>query len=137
MSSDLTPVQPPVPVQPHIKMTALLEQMVQSGFTFISSASMQANLLANTIGALSDWPAFVQSWNDMPLDQHMADGGRYRRRRYATLSSGVNGNIKLEPHQPHYQNLDYNILNGGVAREFEAIPAAIVSGSTIDRKSVV
>ena len=68
----------------------------------------------------------------MPLDQHMADGGRYRRRRYATLSA-VSGSseIRLEPHQPHYQTVEYNPLNGGVLREFAPIQKEIVLGNTV------
>ena len=67
----------------------------------------------------------------MPLDEYMADGGRYRRRRYATFSAVANGPVKLEPHQPHYQSLDYNHLNGGIAREFEPIAEDIASGSIL------
>ena len=71
------------------------------------------------------------SWNDMPQDQYMADGGCYRRRRNATLSTSADGAIKLEPHQPHYQSLDYNTLNGGIAREYAPIVDEIVRGNTM------
>ena len=100
----------------------LIAAVKKTGFSFCPSAAMQAWLLAQSADALSDWNTFADSWNDMPLDQYMADGGRYRRRRYAVLSAqSANGEIKLESHQPHYQSLDYNPLNGGVAREFEPI----------------
>jgi hypothetical protein len=79
---------------------------------------------------LADWQAFETSWNDMPLDHYMADGGRYRRRRYAVLSA-IDDAIRQEPHQPHYQSLEYNALNGGVAREYEPIPDAIIQGNTM------
>ena len=83
---------------------------------------MRAWLLENVPDALSDWQTFAERWNEMPLDAYMADGGRYRRRRYAVLSAEAGSNeISLAPHQPHYQSLDYNNLNGGVARNFEAI----------------
>lgn len=66
----------------------------------------------------------------MPLDRYMADGGRYRRRRYAVLSA--NGDeIHVEPHQPHYQSLEYNTLNGGVAREYEPIQDVVIRGNTM------
>ncbi len=58
----------------------------------------------------------------------MADGGRYRRRRYATLSS-AEGAIRLEPHQPHYQSLEYNALNGGIARAYAPIADEVVGGN--------
>ncbi|MEZ0315641.1 MAG: 2OG-Fe dioxygenase family protein [Methylophilaceae bacterium] len=106
--------------------------MTQSGFCFAPSSAMQAWLLAQSADALGDWERFAASWNDMPLDEYMADGGRYRRRRYATLSAASgNSDVVLEPHQPHYQSLDYNNLNGGIARDFEPILDDIVQGPTM------
>lgn len=103
-----------------------------AGFCFAPGEDMRQWLLAQDAGALGDWPAFAASWDDLPLDRYMADGGRYRRRRYATLSAtAAPGSIRLEPHQPHYQSLEYNALNGGVAREFEPIRDEIVCGRTM------
>ena len=34
---------------------------------------------------------FAESWNDLGTDTYMADGGRYRRRRYAAFSAGAGG----------------------------------------------
>jgi hypothetical protein len=47
----------------------------------------------------------------------MADGVRYRRRRFACFRAAADG-ITRKPHQPHYQSRDYNPLNGGVERWF-------------------
>lgn len=72
-------------------------------------------------GRLNDWDAFSASWNDMPLDAYMADGGRYRRRRHAVFAVAADVHIARQTHQPHYQSVDYNTLNGGVERWFEPI----------------
>ncbi len=62
----------------------------------------------------------------------MADGGHYRRRRHATLSASVGGGeLRLEAHQPHYQSLTYNELNGGIARHFDPIESHVLRGSTV------
>ncbi len=104
-----------------------LKNTIQTaGFSFIKSSEFKA-LITSPI--LNDWAEFVASWQQMPLDEYMADGGRYRRRRHAVLSAS-NGKIVLEPHQPHYQSRDYNSLNGGIPRLFEAMPSAIVQGKT-------
>lgn len=103
--------------------------MVEAGFCF-APANRMREWLSDIPDALGDWEAFAASWRDMPLDRYMADGGRYRRRRHATLSA-INGAIRLEPHQPHYQSREYNALNGGVAREYEPIPRSIVEGHTM------
>ena len=82
-------------------------------------------------GALADWDAFSASWNRLPHDGYMADGGRYRRRRHATFAIARDGAIERRPHQPHYQSRDYNPLNGGVVRWFEPIEDAIGAGATM------
>lgn len=79
--------------------------------------------------ALADWPAFAQSWDRLELDTYMGDGGRYRRRRYATLAAAAHSSdLRAQPHQPHYQSLDYNRLNGGIARHFAPVEEAVVAG---------
>jgi hypothetical protein len=69
---------------------------------------------------LQDWRSFAASWNDLGEDQHMADGGRYRRRRYAVFDV-AKGTISRAPHQPHYQSTIYNRLNGGLERWSEPV----------------
>jgi hypothetical protein len=111
---------------------ALAQELAAEGFQFVPAQRMRELLAASGPEALSDWPAFEASWNDMPLDTYMRDGGRYRRRRHATFSAR-SGDLAptLEPHQPHYQSLDYNPLNGGMARYFQPIAPAILAGSTL------
>ncbi len=70
----------------------------------------------------ASWDVFAASWDDLETDDHMADGGRYRRRRYAVLSAPAGSlRTQVEAHQPHYQSLDYNTLNGGIARHFAPV----------------
>jgi hypothetical protein len=109
----------------------LVAEVEAAGFCYAAHDLMRGLLEANNPHALSDWDKFAASWNDMPQDQYMADGGRYRRRRHATFSAVNEGEIKLEPHQPHYQSIAYNTLNGGIAREFSPIATDIVLGNTM------
>ena len=69
---------------------------------------------------LADWPSFAQDWDHLGTDEYMADGGRFRRRRFARFLS-VGGVITREPHGPHFQSRDYNPLNGGIDRWFEPV----------------
>lgn len=106
------------------------EPIRRDGFCFVAASTTKALLGGNA--ALTDWDAFVASWNEMPLDTYMADGGRYRRRRHATFSvAPFVTQATLEAHQPHYQSRDYNNLNGGIARHFAPIPEAIARGATL------
>src|SRR5262245_2435283 len=82
-------------------------------------------------GALDDWQAFTLSWDDLDVDTYMADGGRYRRRRHAVYEAGRSGAIRRGAARPHFQALDYNPLNGGVARWFTPIDDAVGDGPSM------
>lgn len=105
----------------------LIHLLAHEGFARVPAAVMR-NFLAK--GGLQDWDVFTESWNDLQLDTYMADGGRYRRRRHATLRVTAD-TVQLLPHQPHYQSLHYNHLNGGVARHFAPIHDSVVAGATM------
>lgn len=99
------------------------------GFAFVPAAQVRRELAAH--GSLADWDAFAASWGDMPLDAHLPDGHRYRRRRHGTLSARPGDErFVLEPHAPHYQGREYNHLVGGIERWFEPIRPEIVAGAT-------
>lgn len=105
------------------------DRLRQAGFVFLHAPDTRAWLERH--GSLADWPAFATSWNGMALDQFMADGGRYRRRRYAVFTAHAGAPITRAPHQPHYQTTDYNALNGGVDRWFEPVPDVVANGATL------
>ena len=95
------------------------------GFAFVRAPVMRAALEP---ASLADWEGFAASWGDLGLDRYMADGGRYRMRRFATFAITPGGGaIRRKPHQPHYQSRDYNPLNGGIARWFDPVADAIAA----------
>lgn len=68
-----------------------------------------------------------RSWADLPEDRYLRDGGRYRRRRHASvLLDPVRHRIEGSVRRPHWQPVDYNALHGGIERWFEPIPAAVL-----------
>ena len=107
----------------------LVAAIGREGFAFVHAAVMRA-LLAR-FGTLDDWEAFAASWNALEIDGYMADGGRYRRRRHAVFAAHPGSRIEPEPHQPHYQALEYNPVHGGIARWFEPITPAVAAGATL------
>lgn len=81
------------------------------------------------------WTAFVQSWDDLPMDTWMADGGVYRLRRYAAFHV-EGGECARLPHRPHFQERDHNPLNGGIERWFAPM-AERQTGSSLFRDLVL
>ena len=102
-------------------LTAIADTIACGGFAFAQAPAMGALLES---AGLRDWRAFAASWDDLGVDAYMADGGRYRRRRFAAFRAGPGGIIR-KPHQPHYQSRDYNALNGGIERWFEPVTDAV------------
>jgi len=107
---------------------SLRAAVASDGYGFVHGAAMR-DMLA-PFGSLTDWTTFADSWEALEVDTYMADGGRYRRRRYGAYDAGPKG-IARATHQPHYQALDYNPLNGGVARWYEPIPPDIGAGASM------
>lgn len=103
--------------------------IADAGFAFVHAPSIRAAL--EHTGSLADWDAFAASWDGLALDEHMADHGRYRRRRHAVFTVPAEGAIRRAAHQPHYQSRDYNALNGGVERWFEPVTVAVGDGACL------
>lgn len=109
-------------------LSAVQPELSRVGFAFVDGATMAAQLA--DCGPLDDWNAFAASWNDLGLDTYMADRGRYRRRRHGVYVAHNEGIARL-PAQPHYQALEYNALNGGVARWFDPIALQWDGGASL------
>ncbi|MCC2658377.1 MAG: hypothetical protein K0Q76_3485 [Panacagrimonas sp.] len=106
-----------------------VDSIARTGFVHLLPEPTR--VLLEACGSLSDWDAFSASWNRLPHDGYMADGGRYRRRRHATFAVSRDGHAERRPHQPHYQSRDYNPLNGGVVRWFEPVEEDVGAGATM------
>jgi len=108
---------------------SLQASLTREGFVFVHADVMRRALESS--GGLDDWQAFAGSWDDLDVDTYMADGGRYRRRRHAVYAAGVSDAIVRAPARPHYQGVDYNPLNGGVARWFTPVDASVGDGPSM------
>jgi len=110
-------------------VSLLLDQLKGPGFAFVEGDRMRPLLSAH--GALADWATFVESWNHLEPDPYLAAKGRFRRRRHATYSATAAGPVVSEPHQAHFQSLQYNALQGDIQRWFEPVSASVAGGATM------
>ncbi|MEJ5022931.1 2OG-Fe dioxygenase family protein [Ochrobactrum vermis] len=101
----------------------LTQALDDHGYVRLSQAVMHQMLDAE---AIVEWPGFKASWNALPTDEYMADGGDYWRRRFAVFLIGPNF-IWRKPHRPHYQAREHNSLNGGVERWFAPVESAVTN----------
>jgi len=107
----------------------LIASIAASGYEFVTGAEMRSSLEA--AGSLADWREFAASWADLRLDPYLAEGARFRRRRFAVFAADAGGRVEPLPHQPHFQRREYNALFGGIERWFEPVAEGIGGGPTL------
>lgn len=113
---------PPIYTDP----SHLADALESQGFGVLSPSGV-ATLLDMPLSALD---ALKPDWDDLPPDNFLKDGGRYRRRRHSSFI--VDGKeIKQATHRAHYQPLEYNALHGGMLRMFEPMKPGIVAQPVI------
>jgi hypothetical protein len=100
----------------------------QKGF-FVLGASTFIKWLNCPIEELD---LLARTWNDLPQDNYLKDGGNYRYRRHSCFIFEGNS-LTTVPHRAHWQSLDYNALHGGFERWFEPIEVTTVSKSTWEK----
>jgi len=70
--------------------------------------------------------ALLPSWDDLPPDHYLKDGGRYRRRRHSCFVQD-GPRLAQVPHRVHWQPVEYNALHGGMQRWFEPMQPQVVA----------
>lgn len=101
---------------PCVPFPEALEALKSSGFAVLNAASVRSWLGVES-SALNELQLL---WEGLPLDQHLKDGGHYRRRRHGSVV--VSGsNVHQVPHRAHWQPMEYNALHGGMERWFEPL----------------
>ncbi|TAG79084.1 MAG: hypothetical protein EAZ24_06145 [Burkholderiales bacterium] len=111
--------QSAVDMSAQTEISRVAKALRANGFAILSAQAVAAVLELSCFDA-STRDALLQSWNDLPTDEFLADGGRYRFRRHASLklSYGEFAQWLDEPYRPHWQPKTYNKLHGGVFRTF-------------------
>ena len=97
-------------------------QLRQQGYAVLSPTGVAALCRCS----LDDLRSLEPSWSDLPPDQYLKDGGRYRRRRHSCFALNGDG-LRLVPHRAHWQPVEYNALHGGMQRWFEPMTTPVVA----------
>ena len=110
------------PSPPFDALEQALPALCGHGVAVLEAASLGA-LMGSGVEALAPLRA---SWNELPPDDYLRDGGHYRRRRHSCFV--VEGaEVTLVPHRAHWQPVQYNALHGGIERWFEPMDPAVLA----------
>ena len=99
---------------PYSSLKDLPAQLQQHGYVVIAPDQFYAL----TGHQEDDWTQLAKTWQHLPPDEYLRDGGRYRQRRHASFVIN-NSSVQLAPHRAHWQPVAYNALHGGIDRWFE------------------
>jgi len=101
---------------------AVVTELRQLGYSRLSAAELAGQITVPVGG----FAGLESSWADLPRDEYLRDGGRYRSRRHACfILDTSSGALMRTPHRAHWQPTTYNALHGGLERWFAPIEAAI------------
>ncbi len=102
------------------------ERLARDGFAILPAAEVLSFL--GGVASSAARAALAATWNDLPRDAYLADGGRYRCRRHAShvIETPLQPSAVLRdvPYRPHWQPKAYNRLHGGLLRHFAEIAPA-------------
>ena len=107
---------------PLTSLVQLDKQLKTRGYAILDAASV----CAWSGCSLHELNQMMASWEGMPSDQYLKDGGSYRKRRHSSFKF-EDDSLTLVPHRAHWQPLTYNALHGGMTRWFEPMPASITT----------
>lgn len=117
-----TPFTAPEVLAPLATAPAMLAPTLRTqGFAVLGAADV-CSLAGVDLAQLQAWTPL---WDDLPPDNYLRDGGRYRRRRHSCFVVGREA-VTQAPHRPHWQPVEYNALHGGMQRHFEPMAPAMV-----------
>jgi len=100
----------------------LAPQLRQQGYAVLSPQGV-CELAGCT---RDDLQALLPSWDDLPPDHYLKDGGRYRRRRHSCFVQDGD-RLTQVPHRAHWQPVEYNALHGGMQRWFEPMDPRVAA----------
>ncbi|CDS53448.1 FIG00931444: hypothetical protein [Polaromonas sp. CG9_12] len=102
------------------------QSLRQDGLSLLMPADFTSSLQLPVPLWTQEWQALTESWNRLPPDAHLLDGGNYRRRRHACFVHNLDGSaLEQTPHRAHWQPTDYNALHGGFERWFDPVEPAV------------
>lgn len=106
---------------PYIPLSRSVPFLQEKGFALLQAEEF-FNLSEHS---LSDWQKLAGYWQALESDQYLKDGGKYRKRRHASVVV-TDKSIELRPYRPHFQPVAYNALHGGMQRSFSPCEAGFL-----------
>ena len=104
------------------------QALSQDGLSLLLPADLLTTLHLTDAAWSQGWQSLTPSWNALPPDAHLKDGGHYRKRRHACfIQELATDTLTQTLHRAHWQPTDYNALHGGFERWFDPVEPAVAT----------
>jgi hypothetical protein len=108
----------------------VVSELRSAGYALLQREAVTAGLGID-VAALDE---LAGSWDRLPRDAYLRDGGHYRARRHsAFVYSPGTATLAAVPQRPHWQPTTYNALHGGMLRWFEPIEPRVADDRAFRR----
>ncbi len=114
---------------PHFTAPAALDEALRRDGHAALAPEGLAQMAGLELAALDAW---IPSWDRLPPDAYLRDGGRYRRRRHGSFVLSGEA-LTAVPQRAHWQPVSYNALHGGIERWFEPLEPALANDPAFAR----
>ena len=99
-----------------------IARLRDAGYVLLAPAAARVALQLDLAGL----EGLRESWERLPRDAYLRDGGSYRYRRHGCfVHTPATDTLAATAHRPHWQPTAYNALHGGLTRWFEPLEPAI------------
>jgi hypothetical protein len=107
--------------------SALEHELRTAGYAVLEPAVAREALELDAAGL----DGLRESWERLPRDPYLRDGGHYRARRHSSFIYGPAAReLTAVAQRPHWQPTTYNALHGGMLRWFEPIEPAVAANAS-------
>jgi hypothetical protein len=107
-----------------VSLSEASRELRELGYAIVAPSSVVETLPAAD-AATVPW---LHSWDHLPTDPHLADGGKYRFRRHASFIQTMTPPALSDvPYRPHWQPKAFNKLHGGIHRDFSPIDPEVAA----------
>ena len=117
-----------------MKLVDISKEIQSQGYSLLQGLKITGSQWTELLNHMPlEFAQFHESWNDLPADNFLSDGGHYRYRRYSVFNWQMSGELELLPHEPHYQSTYRNNMNGGIYRDFEPFKKSTIDNPMLKK----
>lgn len=111
--------------------TQVANQVARHGYSLITASDYRA-FFQNSHTNSNDLRQIQDSFENLPVDTFMQDGGKYRKRRFGTfLTNSITLAVTTAENAAFFQSKEVNTVNGGKPRHFEPLEKHIAESKLL------